>query len=660
MSEAAAAPAALASPRGWPALRFGLDACLLFVLFFVLALGAIAIARQPGTVAVVWIANGAATALIVSAPQGRALPLLGVAALANLMANLAWGDPIGISLAFLPANVLEVALAVALVRPLAPQFADGHAGYLRVVLCGAVIPPLLGATLGSAALHLLEFGRFERVWIDWYVGSLLGSVVALSFGLALRARGFAESLAQLLQPAALVAVGLSVLLTWLGLVHLPYPFVWIGVGLMLVAYALPRLAAFSCAFAVVVTLAVVMALGGFVPSVARSAWNNAIIYLTALAVVLPALVSAVAMARQRVLAEMLSAVGSRTDDIVVFVDMQGVCRWTNRAREHYWGVPNTEVVGQAWSQVTGEARFDAHVRPLFERSLAGEHVREVREVEYPKRGLRTMDITMQPAYDEDGRQLGVLSCASDISELVQARRELERKLLELAASNASLEQFVRIASHDLREPMNTIAQFVGLIEQKHSERLDADGTLYFAQVREGAQRMKTMLDDVLQFVRIESGEPPAGEVIDLDGVMAEVRQSLQARLLGTRGELVVEPLGQAWGRRSLVALVLQNLVSNALKFVPPGRTPRVHVAAARGDGRLRVTVADNGIGIEAAKVVQLGTPFRRLHSRRKYEGTGLGLAICKRIAEQHDGAIEIASTPGEGSRFALVLPERGV
>jgi signal transduction histidine kinase len=126
------------------------------------------------------------------------------------------------------------------------------------------------------------------------------------------------------------------------------------------------------------------------------------------------------------------------------------------------------------------------------------------------------------------------------------------------------------------------------------------------------------------------------------------------------GELVVAPLGTAWGRRASVALVLKNLVSNALKFMPPGRQPRVQVQASRRGDDLRITVSDNGIGIEPDKLAQLGTPFRRLHARRKYEGTGLGLAICKRIAEQHGGGIEIDSTPGEGSRFTLVLPDRRI
>jgi PAS domain S-box-containing protein len=609
-------------------------------------------------VAVVWLANGAATAFIVSAPRERAWILLGVVAAANFAANLAWGDSLGVSLAFVAANVLEIALAVVLTRRVAEAFADEPAAYLRVLLRGAAVPPLLGATLGSLALQVLGFASFQRVWVDWYVGSLLGSVVALSLGLALRARQGPERWSPLLAPRALAALAGSVGLAWLFFGHLPYPFLWCAAGLMLLAYTQPRTVVFASAALLVATLATVVGLGVFVPTQPRSAWNNAVLYVTALVTVLPALVTAVMVARQRAVSEVLSAVGSRSDAIVVFADMRGVIRWANRAREAYWGTPNERIVGRHWSDNVGEPRFTQSVRPMLERALAGQAVHAVSEVAYPAKGERIMDVRMEPACDEDGRQIGVISCATDITELESARRDLERKVAQLRSSNESLDQFVRIASHDLREPMNSIAQFVALIEERQAERMDDETTLYFRQVRDGAQRMKTMLDDVLQFVRLEADAPYPRELVDLDALMQEVRQTLNARLSSTDALLSVARLGTAWGWRGPLLLVLQNLVANALKFVPSGRRPEVRVGVQRVAGNVRVEVADNGIGIAPERIAELGTPFRRLHSRRKFDGTGLGLAICRRIAEQHGGSIEIESTPDVGSRFTLVLPER--
>jgi PAS domain S-box-containing protein len=653
--------------RAWPSQptapasddeRLLATAVPLFCVFFVLALGAIVVARQPGTVAVVWFANGAATAYIVTAPRSHTWPLLGVVALANLAANLAYGDPLTISLAFLPANALEVALGVVLTRPIARRFADDPHSYLRVQWRGAALPPLLGATLGSVTLHLLQFGRFERVWVDWYVGSVLGSVVALSLMLALRHRGLRAGLAHLLEARVLASFVGTIALTWLLFEHLPFPFVWAGTWLAVLAFALSRLAAFANAFAVVVVLAAAIAFGAFVPVPERSPLNDAVVYATALAMVLPPMVTAVLIARARALGEMLSAVGSRTDDVVVFTDMQGIVRWVNRAREAYWGVPNAQALGRPWAEVVGALRFQTAVRPLLDQALAGATAHAITEALYPQRGSRIMDVTMQPALDEDGRQIGVLSCASDVTELETARRELQRTVDQLRASHESLDQFVRIASHDLREPMNTMSQFCGLIEQTQRERLDDAGRLYFSHVREGAQRMKTMLDDVLQFVRLEGDATLPRETVNLDAMVREVLDSLRAQLDATNTQVHLEPLGIAWGQRSLLMLVLQNLLSNGVKFVAPGVAPALRAWAEREPGWLRIVVSDNGIGIDAARLAELGTPFRRLHSRRRYEGTGLGLAICKRIAQQHGGTIEIESTPGAGSRFSLRLPER--
>jgi two-component system, sensor histidine kinase and response regulator len=247
-------------------------------------------------------------------------------------------------------------------------------------------------------------------------------------------------------------------------------------------------------------------------------------------------------------------------------------------------------------------------------------------------------------------------CGTDITELEASRHELVRVVNELRASNGDLEQFVRIASHDLREPLNTIAQFCDVISQTKGHEFDETTKRYFGLVRGGASRMRTLLDDVLRFVRIGAGDSSSRSDVDLDAVVAEVTQGLQAQLEACGAKLHIGPLGTVHGHRSLISLAVQNLISNAIKFVPAERHPELQIGAVRAAGELRLTIADNGIGIEAARIRELGLPFRRLHARRRFEGTGLGLAICKRIAEQIGGRLEIDSILGEGSRFHLLLP----
>ena len=582
-----------------------------------------------------------------------------VAAAGNLVGNLLYGDSLSLSLAFLPPNTLEVALGATLVARTqrADRFADEPGSFLRVLAAGALLPPLLGATAGAATLQMLGFASFTRVWADWYIGAALGAVAMLPLVLALRADTALATFERFSVAKKLVTMAIVAATALLSLRYLPYPFVALNVVLMVVAFTRPRLATFANAPVVVAVFAAALATGWYVPSGTGSPLGHVMLFLSALLVVVPAQISAVAVARQRSLSQMLSAVGGRVDDIIVFADMAGIYRWVNKTREQYWGVPNEQVLGRSWVDNVGPANYAKVTGPLFERARAGEVVRLQADVVFPVRGARTVDILMQPARDEESRQIGVLFCGTDVTELETSRRELQRVADQLLDANRNLEQVVRIASHDLREPLNTIVQFAELIESGQADRLDDDGRLYFAQVRGGAARMKTMLDDVLQFVRLDEAAALPAEPVDLDAMLAELRQSLGAQIEAAQAEVVVQPLGSVPGHRALLSLVLQNLVSNAIKFVPPDRRPRIAISAERGGGQARIVVADNGIGIEPARIGELGTPFRRLHARRKFGGTGLGLAIARRIAEQHGGRIEIASVPGEGSRFSLVLPE---
>lgn len=646
------------SPHPWPARRARNDLWLAFGLYALLAYVSIQVARQPGSIATIWLANGAAVGLIVSAPRSRTLALLGASAAGNLVANLAYGDSLPLALAFVPPNMLEIALACYLVRRtrMAARFSSEVGAFLRIAVAGALLPPLLGATVGAATLQAVGFAAFSRVWADWYIGAALGAMAMLPLVLALRAVFRRGQVVALFDAAAVSAGSAVAVATLLSLHFLPYPYVLICALLVLLAFARPRLGTFANAAVFVCALGVALALGWYTPSAPNTPLGHIAVYLAALLVVLPAQLVSVVVARQRALGEVLSAVGSRADDIVIFSDMKGVYRWVNRARQAYWGTSADQVLGRTWEQNGNEASYRDLIAPMFAQARAGSVVRQLADIDYPLRGRRTMDMVMQPARDEEGHQIGVIYYGTDVTDIEASRRDLQRVAEQLQASNHSLEQFVRIASHDLREPLNTIVQFCDLINTSQASRLDDTGALYFAQVRSGATRMKKMLDDVMEFVRLGEEPLPEAQTVALDDVLAEVLTVLQARIRNSSAQVAAGPLGSARGQPMLLSLVLQNLIANAIKFVPAGRQPVVTVNATRADGQLRLTVADNGIGIDAARVGDLGTPFHRLHARRKYEGNGLGLAICKRIAEMHGGRLDVQSTPNEGSRFSLVIP----
>jgi signal transduction histidine kinase len=235
-------------------------------------------------------------------------------------------------------------------------------------------------------------------------------------------------------------------------------------------------------------------------------------------------------------------------------------------------------------------------------------------------------------------------------------RLLERKA-ELRRANEGLQQFVRIASHDLREPLNTIDQFSSLVLLDHADRLPPDALRWLRLVQGEAQRMRTLLDDVLQYAQVRQDALPTPQPVALDEVLRQALQGLAARLHASGGQVqVAAPLPVVLGHVSLLALVLQNLLGNALKFQPAGQQPQVSVSASVADGWVALVVADNGIGIAPADRAKLFRPFQRLHRRAEFSGTGLGLALCQQIAQAHGGEITVTSQPGQGSRFTLRLP----
>lgn len=246
--------------------------------------------------------------------------------------------------------------------------------------------------------------------------------------------------------------------------------------------------------------------------------------------------------------------------------------------------------------------------------------------------------------------------AAALAEMRDSNARLAHRSGALRRANESLEQFVRIASHDLREPLNTVVQFSGLIEEDAQVQLTPAARQYLGLVRGAAARMRTLLDDVLQYTRVQGGTLDDPQPVPLDAVLTEVRQSLAGRLHEGGGVLRASPLPVVRGHAALLQLLLQNLVGNALKFVPSGRRPEVDVSARVEGGHAWITVADNGIGIAERDLPKLFRPFQRLNLRRHYEGSGLGLALCRQVALLHGGEIVVASVPGEGSRFSVRLP----
>jgi signal transduction histidine kinase len=243
---------------------------------------------------------------------------------------------------------------------------------------------------------------------------------------------------------------------------------------------------------------------------------------------------------------------------------------------------------------------------------------------------------------------------------LEGRKLAEIKLsllaVELERSNKELEHFASVASHDLQEPLRTVAGFVQLLRDKYGGLLDDKGREYLSFVLDGTGRMQALVHDLLSYCHAGT-EPLANEPVDVRAVVDRAVADLRLRAEEAGAEITVDPLPTLVCDAAQLAQLYLNLIGNAIKYHREGCRPEIHVGADHEQGHWRLWVKDNGIGIDPRFQNEAFTIFRRLHNREKYPGTGVGLAICKKVVERHGGKIWVVSQPGQGSTFFFTIPD---
>ena len=241
--------------------------------------------------------------------------------------------------------------------------------------------------------------------------------------------------------------------------------------------------------------------------------------------------------------------------------------------------------------------------------------------------------------------------------------ELQKEIVEhqaaveqLARSNAELEQFAYVASHDLQEPIRTVNNFAQLLSRRYSAVLDSDGREFLGFMQTAAQRMSSLVADLLNYSRVVHEDSPYAPV-DLNACVRDALSDLRAHIEEAGAAITVEALPVIEGNRRQMTQLFMNLISNAIKYRVPGTAPTVRVAAVERDAEWLISVQDHGLGIDPCYFERIFGLFKRLH-RDRYPGTGVGLALCKRIVESHCGRIWVESEPGTGSTFYFTLPAR--
>jgi signal transduction histidine kinase len=268
-------------------------------------------------------------------------------------------------------------------------------------------------------------------------------------------------------------------------------------------------------------------------------------------------------------------------------------------------------------------------------------------------GSETVAVEAMKAGAADYVTKGTLS-AEALAEAIE--RAIEKSALEreLARRADELEQLAYVVSHDLRAPLRTVHQNAQLLERAAGERLEGDARAHLERVLAGTRRMDRLIVELVEYCRI--GRTPSFGAVALGEVVEQVLCDLEAAIVEAEAELVIGALPVVWGDALRLRQLFQNLIGNALKF-RGAKPPRVVVEARREDDGWRITVADDGIGIEAQYLERIFEVFQRLPGAADVPGTGIGLAICRKIAQQHGSRVDVDSRPGAGTTFSLVLAE---
>ncbi len=345
----------------------------------------------------------------------------------------------------------------------------------------------------------------------------------------------------------------------------------------------------------------------------------------------------------------LQAIFDNTPDAIIAASMDlRVLEW-NRAAEHMYGFKKEEISGKPLEQFINTAFENKFSRLRIASSLERKGKWTGELIQYTKhRKKMTLSCSVCYLRNEEGMPVGFLAVNRDISDIRKTEKQMEVTTEELKRSNAELEQFAYIASHDLQEPLRMITSYVQLLEKRYRPKLDGDAIEFINYAVDGASRMQNLIQSLLEYSRINRSR--VFEYVDLDETLEEVLRDLSVAIEESQAEITINKMPVVFGDRVLLGQLFFNLVGNAIKFKDK-KPPKIGITCKQTENEFLFSVKDNGIGIQGQYKDKIFVIFQRLHTKDKYPGTGIGLAICKKIVEKHKGTIWVESEINKGSVF---------
>ncbi|ELZ03901.1 sensor histidine kinase [Natrialba asiatica] len=355
-----------------------------------------------------------------------------------------------------------------------------------------------------------------------------------------------------------------------------------------------------------------------------------------------------------------------TSTVQLLIEETGNRAALRKLLEDHYEIRATQSIGKADLYLVDDHTFPEYHTALQKRVDRSDPV--FCPVVLIRRADRNPHVTLPDLHERDPPYLvdDIVDAPIDRALLVRrlnsllVRREQSKDLLhyisQLEASNQSLEQFAYAASHDLQEPLRMVSSYLQLIEQRYGDTFDEDGEEFLEFAIDGADRMRSMIDALLEYSRIDTEGDPLTPT-ELDGVLADVRQDLRMMIDEHEASIEAGSLPRVQGDADQLRQLFQNLLSNAIEYSGEER-PEITITVEKNEeeSEWKLSVHDEGIGIDPDDQERIFEVFQRLHSHEERSGTGIGLALCKRIVERHDGRIWVESELDEGATFSFTLP----
>ncbi|HKJ32552.1 MAG TPA: ATP-binding protein [Balneolales bacterium] len=361
--------------------------------------------------------------------------------------------------------------------------------------------------------------------------------------------------------------------------------------------------------------------------------------------------------------EKLRALFEASPEGLIITDKKGIISMINRRTEELFGYDRTELIDKPIESLIPQRFRKDHVqdRQTYYSNPEQRPMGQGRELYAIRKDDSEFPVEISLNYFKTDEGLFIISYIVDITdrkrsenELRLAHERLKKSAGELRRSNAELEQFAYVASHDLQEPLRMVASYTELLARRYQDKLDQDANDFIHYAVDGAKRMQSLINDLLQFSRVSTKARPF-KTCDMKNVTQDAMQNLEELLRENGAKVEFNHLPTLMADETQMLQLMQNLIHNAIKFKKREIQPVIKIDSKETDEEWRISVSDNGIGIDPAYQERIFMIFQRLHTRSEYPGSGIGLAMCKKIVERHNGRIWVDSKEGQGTTFYFTI-----